>query len=668
VENFQWEIYNFQNNVFRVKFPNKAEAQRMKTFRTYPVPDRGSDLVFEDWSALEDPLYMLPEVWLRVRGIPADVRTDFLSLWAVGTLFGKTKEVDMVHTRKNKELRLRIGCLDHTLIPETTDVFIQRGFFKLSIDVEPVTVIQLDSNVLGNGGGNNGGGDNNGSNGDKSDGASDMDFEKTINNEQQKNTNDQQGTKKNVNNAKSVSAHQAQHLIETPILFGSLKKDLLRSSNHVNNISCANSVDHCASPLSDENSLFSDSIPLSHVAAQNDTDYASFKVDAVLGSPNCRGTVSSGLAGAALPLGRLTAPGIQPVGADSAAAATPRATTPRALSPGRRSTPAAAARAGAATSGDRGLVANQFTNPEARSAVLLSTERLTAPASPVDCRAHSGVSSVAAVDAGFDPEGGSVCSAEPTKTREHGMPLLHGPQTSSMASHSGGCSIPSTKNTGINIVIGTENISSPTVVMRQLSGTKTPIAIGFEERAKKAILDTDVAAFGGIPVPTLSVRASDRIRAQPNADDTQLERAMQNASFRHGFTAPGKILSKPSIVSLSNEDIVAKANRLGISFGKSKNEVLKAVESIKEVEVNRTLVILKKNVENQLNKDEGQNSLLTSKLSSLTGDLLIEEKQEQWEQDDLLMPIINLKKPRRKKEFDLSGVRRSARFKTKIVS
>jgi hypothetical protein len=40
-------------------------------------------------------LYMLPEVWLRVRGIPADVRTNLLSLWAVSTLFGKTKEVDM---------------------------------------------------------------------------------------------------------------------------------------------------------------------------------------------------------------------------------------------------------------------------------------------------------------------------------------------------------------------------------------------------------------------------------------------------------------------------------------------------------------------------------------------------------------------------------------------
>ncbi|KAM0903879.1 hypothetical protein ACQ4PT_018401 [Festuca glaucescens] len=53
VENFQWEIYNFQNNVFRVKFPNKSEAQRMKTFRTYPVPDRASDLIFEDCDGMD---------------------------------------------------------------------------------------------------------------------------------------------------------------------------------------------------------------------------------------------------------------------------------------------------------------------------------------------------------------------------------------------------------------------------------------------------------------------------------------------------------------------------------------------------------------------------------------------------------------------------------------
>jgi hypothetical protein len=209
----------------------------MKVFRTYPVPDRASDLVFEDWSALEDPLYMLPEVWLQVRGIPADVRTDFLALWAVGTLFGKTKEVDMVHTRKNKELRLRIGCFDHTLIPETTGVFIQRGFLKLSFEVEPVVVTQLGGAItLNNGNDDDDDRDDNGSNDDLLDGAKDMDIEKAVNNQQQSNVSSKQSNGKKVSNAKKVVFQKIQHQIETPMMFGSLNSGLMsKGMNDTNN-------------------------------------------------------------------------------------------------------------------------------------------------------------------------------------------------------------------------------------------------------------------------------------------------------------------------------------------------------------------------------------------------------------------------------------------------
>jgi hypothetical protein len=54
----------------------------------------------------------------------------------VGLLFGMTMEVDMDFTRKNKVLRIKIGCVDHTLIPPSFDVFIRRGFFKLLFKVE----------------------------------------------------------------------------------------------------------------------------------------------------------------------------------------------------------------------------------------------------------------------------------------------------------------------------------------------------------------------------------------------------------------------------------------------------------------------------------------------------------------------------------------------------
>jgi hypothetical protein len=134
-----------------------------------------------------------------------------------------------------------------------------------------------------------------------------------------------------------------------------------------------------------------------------------------------------------------------------------------------------------------------------------------------------------------------------------------------------------------------------------------------------------------------------------------LERATQNVNLIHDFTSPGNGKSKHSIASLTAEDILSKASRLGISLGKNKKEDLEAALSIKEVDVNITLVILKRNGETSVDKEEGQSSLLTSKFSNLTGDLIIEEGQESLEHDDLFMPLIKLKKSRKKRDFDLSG-------------
>jgi hypothetical protein len=83
---------------------------------------------------------------MQVSGIPADIRTDFLSLWGIGSLFGKTIEVDMDYTHKNKVLRIKIGCLDQTLIPPSSDVFIKRGFFTLNYEVE-AEMIPQDANM-----------------------------------------------------------------------------------------------------------------------------------------------------------------------------------------------------------------------------------------------------------------------------------------------------------------------------------------------------------------------------------------------------------------------------------------------------------------------------------------------------------------------------------------
>ncbi|KAK1616412.1 hypothetical protein QYE76_021929 [Lolium multiflorum] len=136
-EKFNWEVFHFRDNIYRVKLPSKLEVQRLKNFGTYLCTDREAALSFDLWSSVEEPLYTLPEVWVRVTGLPSDIRSDYLSLWGVGTLFGKTLDVDMAYTRKNKVLRTKIGCLDRTLIPPHSEMFIRRGFYKLFFEVEP---------------------------------------------------------------------------------------------------------------------------------------------------------------------------------------------------------------------------------------------------------------------------------------------------------------------------------------------------------------------------------------------------------------------------------------------------------------------------------------------------------------------------------------------------
>ncbi|KAM0828223.1 hypothetical protein ACQ4PT_067689 [Festuca glaucescens] len=135
-EKFNWEVFHFKENIYRFKLPSKQEVQRLKNLGTYICNDRESCLVFDIWSSLEEPMYLLPEVWVRVAGLPSDIISDYLSLWGVGTLFGKTLDVDMAFTRKNKVLRTKIGCLDSRLIPKDSDMFIRRGFLKLFFEVE----------------------------------------------------------------------------------------------------------------------------------------------------------------------------------------------------------------------------------------------------------------------------------------------------------------------------------------------------------------------------------------------------------------------------------------------------------------------------------------------------------------------------------------------------
>jgi hypothetical protein len=105
----------------------------------------------------------------------------------------------------------------------------------------------------------------------------------------------------------------------------------------------------------------------------------------------------------------------------------------------------------------------------------------------------------------------------------------------------------------------------------------------------------EVIAFGGIPKPTFEVRSSTRLGRQPNADMPQMEKAMKMAQMRDESTSSGQFVTPMhSILNIPDSEIVKKADRLGISLGKSIGEIDKSIKGLKMVEEQRILTILEK--------------------------------------------------------------------------
>jgi hypothetical protein len=125
-----------EENVFRVNFPSKIELVRVQHFGRFHVPDSSIILSFDFWKKEIQPAWVPEDVWVRVYGLPPVALDDYLALWALGDVFGKTKDINITFTRQNNVLRMLITCLDTTLIPGTWDLKIKQEFFRLRFEVE----------------------------------------------------------------------------------------------------------------------------------------------------------------------------------------------------------------------------------------------------------------------------------------------------------------------------------------------------------------------------------------------------------------------------------------------------------------------------------------------------------------------------------------------------
>jgi hypothetical protein len=132
----------------------------------------------------------------------------------------------------------------------------------------------------------------------------------------------------------------------------------------------------------------------------------------------------------------------------------------------------------------------------------------------------------------------------------------------------------------------------------------------------------DLIAFGGISEAETMVRTREWIRMQANADDTQLERAMQLSAAKNtgSFTGTHEH-SKYFLSSISNVDVLARADKLGVSLGGSPSNVMDTIDLIKSSDNSRTIIMLTKNLEEKMAKFDESNLEVLNHAGLLSSDL-----------------------------------------------
>ena len=170
-----------------------------------------------------------------------------------------------------------------------------------------------------------------------------------------------------------------------------------------------------------------------------------------------------------------------------------------------------------------------------------------------------------------------------------------------------------------------------------------------------------VVEFGGIQDgAVLGVRSIRCIRAQPNADVTQMERATALAQ-RRDLTEGTNLNPLCTILSFSDDQIIARAAKLGVTLGTSQFEKIKSAKAIKDNELDRTVHLLQKNI-GSTGLEDPQN-LILNRAASLSEDLVEDEFARDLEdQLDPIVPFERTKKSRPRKYYSTSTRRQSVRI------
>ena len=87
----------------------------------------------------------LDKVWVRFLGIPESLIGDFLIIWSIGSLLGKTEKVDMPFTRLHGVVRLLVSVLQPEFIPDFVPWTYDGMTYELDVKVEETQLAENNS-------------------------------------------------------------------------------------------------------------------------------------------------------------------------------------------------------------------------------------------------------------------------------------------------------------------------------------------------------------------------------------------------------------------------------------------------------------------------------------------------------------------------------------------
>jgi hypothetical protein len=568
-ENYQWDVVMVEPNIYRVNFPSKIDLVRVQHFGRFNIPNSEMFMTFDFWTRSVEPAWTAEDVWVRVHDLPSPVLDDFLALWALGSLFGKTKDIDMAFTRANDILRICITCLNSSLIPIRMDVRVHEQFYRLRFEVEglqPNIASDVHMDDAPNGDGDM---EHDGHRENQEDEASRLGSQ----NDEEKNTTTG-GTDVNIPGG-------ANRLEVSPIKFGLLQPLEFMVESPM--VTFSESVyEHIKETLGSRQQV------VSVCDVQEDSPD---EANMICASPVLltEDLVSSGFQSETL-TGQILLKPVQPVMHESTSIGEATSITP--------------------TQCATALSANA-----SRAAVLDTMGKISIDdgkaSSPSPCMTPVGVNKVPCFGIFND--------------NDH------------------------TNNA----------FSSPNICFSSKAFGATPIC-------KPSM--TEVISFGGItPNSMKGIRSSARLSAQPNADVSQMERAMMLASKRDDVQAQGTQKSTiPSFSAFTDEQIIDKATAIGVSMGVNLDDRLHAARLIKDIEKQRMITFLDtSNSSAKEGLDTVPTCLAVSRASNLCEDLDEEDQYFGEDHSQILIPRKENKCQRKKRSYDKTKVRRSDRLRLK---